>query len=232
MVTSFFLCSDWVPIEHLCLGMGNGNITVLVNSEMVGASPHFATWTPRGLDSEDLPHVLWLEVDPMLGSFRMPLWIPLLILAVPTIVLWRLDRRGTTDGAPCGIKGWLTPRRPARITVWQVIAFTVLHVALVLGLNMVLVLLRVSPTKYVSESTYVLLSAILGAFLFSAPIFGYFWARALKNYRNLLLAVYYPHMCLTCGYDLTGNVSRVCPECGTAPVRKGVQHDGAIDTER
>jgi hypothetical protein len=23
-------------------------------------------------------------------------------------------------------------------------------------------------------------------------------------------------LCLTCGYDLTGNVSGVCPECGTA----------------
>jgi hypothetical protein len=24
------------------------------------------------------------------------------------------------------------------------------------------------------------------------------------------------HICSTCGYDLTGNVSGVCPECGTA----------------
>ena len=26
--------------------------------------------------------------------------------------------------------------------------------------------------------------------------------------------------CVTCGYDLTGNVSGVCPECGTAIARK------------
>jgi hypothetical protein len=30
-----------------------------------------------------------------------------------------------------------------------------------------------------------------------------------------------PYLCLTCGYDLTGNVSGICPECGKV-VREGV----------
>ncbi len=29
-----------------------------------------------------------------------------------------------------------------------------------------------------------------------------------------------PGYCATCGYDLKGNVSGVCPECGTTPARK------------
>lgn len=34
-------------------------------------------------------------------------------------------------------------------------------------------------------------------------------------------------LCLTCGYDLTGNTSGVCPECGTAaPPNSGVSHLG------
>jgi hypothetical protein len=31
-----------------------------------------------------------------------------------------------------------------------------------------------------------------------------------------------PGHCVTCGYDLTGNTSGTCPECGTA-VAKGVR---------
>ena len=34
-------------------------------------------------------------------------------------------------------------------------------------------------------------------------------------------AEYPPGHCRTCGYDLTGNVSGVCPECGTAIARSG-----------
>jgi hypothetical protein len=33
--------------------------------------------------------------------------------------------------------------------------------------------------------------------------------------------------CPNCGYDLTGNVSGVCPECGTLVVKAGTACDGA-----
>lgn len=29
-----------------------------------------------------------------------------------------------------------------------------------------------------------------------------------------------PHRCRVCGYDLTGNVSGICPECGTECMKK------------
>jgi hypothetical protein len=40
-----------------------------------------------------------------------------------------------------------------------------------------------------------------------AGIIAYLWWRDRHRYR--------PGHCRTCGYDLTGNVSGVCPECGT-----------------
>jgi hypothetical protein len=42
-----------------------------------------------------------------------------------------------------------------------------------------------------------------------APLFS--WVR-----RNRRLRRAHPDLCPSCGYDLTGNVSGVCPECGTA----------------
>ncbi len=35
-----------------------------------------------------------------------------------------------------------------------------------------------------------------------------------------------PGYCKKCGYDLTGNVSGICPECGT-PVKAGKPQSGA-----
>ena len=32
--------------------------------------------------------------------------------------------------------------------------------------------------------------------------------------KNAAIASYFPFLCTTCGYDLTGNTSGVCPECG------------------
>ncbi len=37
----------------------------------------------------------------------------------------------------------------------------------------------------------------------------YYWRRARRGW------VLGPHMCRVCGYNLTGNVSGICPECGT-----------------
>jgi hypothetical protein len=89
---SFWVCLEWVPIDHLALGMGNGNFTVVLNSTAVGASPYFATWSPRSLDAEDIPNVLWPESASSIGACRIPLWIPLAFIAVPTLVAWRHSR--------------------------------------------------------------------------------------------------------------------------------------------
>ena len=48
---------------------------------------------------------------------------------------------------------------------------------------------------------------------FAGVIFARAAKRELPAYRRKL------GMCAACGYDLTGNVSGVCPECGNASVR-------------
>ncbi|UCF32274.1 MAG: hypothetical protein JSV78_08045 [Phycisphaerales bacterium] len=47
---------------------------------------------------------------------------------------------------------------------------------------------------------------IFGTYPLIALIFSPYWRRRLRRERGL---------CLHCGYDLTGNVTNVCPECGT-----------------
>lgn len=55
------------------------------------------------------------------------------------------------------------------------------------------------------------LHALTGLLLVGVALFGGGLGRAMK--RRCQLA---SHMCIACGYDLTGNTSGICPECGTA----------------
>jgi hypothetical protein len=43
--------------------------------------------------------------------------------------------------------------------------------------------------------------------------------RRLRRYRGIIRTE--RGLCPRCGYDLTGNVSGTCPECGTVPARTG-----------
>jgi hypothetical protein len=56
---------------------------------------------------------------------------------------------------------------------------------------------------------YFIVSIILLVFLWVA-LFVPFW-RARRRYKRTLAA---GPLCIECGYDLTGNISGVCPECG------------------
>lgn len=63
--------------------------------------------------------------------------------------------------------------------------------------------------------------------LLASPIAGLVWAFALVRARNRLLYAAGVR-CLACGYDLTGNVSGRCPECGafTDATIRGVDAEG------
>ncbi|MHC4066868.1 MAG: hypothetical protein ACYSUI_20520 [Planctomycetota bacterium] len=49
---------------------------------------------------------------------------------------------------------------------------------------------------------------------YSTPLFGALWATLFRRWCRR--SRYAPGFCQGCGYDLTGNVSGVCPECGVA----------------
>ena len=53
-------------------------------------------WTPA-VTRGPLPRLQWPFV-----SIIIPLWVLLLIAAIPTLVLWRLDRRPKPGHCPCG----------------------------------------------------------------------------------------------------------------------------------
>ena len=66
---------------------------------------------------------------------------------------------------------------------------------------------RADGTKFVNIPYWVI------ALLFSQPSMGAYLARLRRRRRRRTRGA-----CRACGYDLTGNVSGVCPECGAAGV--------------
>ncbi len=60
---------------------------------------------------------------------------------------------------------------------------------------------------------------LIPIFLFAALIalYGYIMWVVVRNIRRVFVEDRRQHhgACVTCGYNLTGNVSGVCPECGT-----------------
>lgn len=62
-------------------------------------------------------------------------------------------------------------------------------------------------------STLVVAPLWIPIVVFAFPTMYLFW----RDRRRIL-----PHCCQTCGYDLTGNVSGVCPECGETISVEGV----------
>lgn len=59
-------------------------------------------------------------------------------------------------------------------------------------------------------------ATIVRVLVFGAPLFGFLLAWLRVRFRNTLLARRPTGACLECGYNLTGNLSGRCPECGAA----------------
>ncbi len=72
------------------------------------------------------------------------------------------------------------------------------------------------------RSLWSLIGAIAGVFVFVDfrvwPLLVIPISILFRSWRSYRLTRYrHGHgLCVECGYDLTGNVSGVCPECGTA----------------
>lgn len=151
----------------------------------------------------------WVEV---------PLWMPTLVLALPTALLWYRDRRVVRQTCRRAIE-WLRPVRRKRITFWLVAAFSVVHgVLVILGFNTIF---RIHdffyPVRQIGDRrSFIVFAEWVAACVFlAAPLWGILWAWLYVRVLNHLGRQSTQNRCFECGYDLTGNVSGICPECGT-----------------
>ena len=108
------------------------------------------------------------------------------------------------------------------ITWSMCLAFTVLHITVgmaVLGVVLVAGRLLTGSWSVLMPSSPVSTPFLLGELVFHlvalltslAPFFGVIWSYIYVSRYNLRIP--WVH-CRTCGYDLTGNTSGTCPECG------------------
>jgi hypothetical protein len=167
-------------------------------------NPVSPDWWPRLAQGK-----MWRRID-------IPLWMVFVAVLAPTAFLWWRQRRSTAE-ALRRLADWCTPTRPQRVTVLLAGGFAVLHAAAVVAAGEIwtrVYHLFPYPTpedRFFDASTYGF------DFLFgTAPFWGWLWARLWVRFRNrLFFAQAAPH-CRVCGYNLTGNISGRCPECGTA----------------
>ncbi len=153
-------------------------------------------------------HRLWTEVF-------VPMWVPFSLFFIPTVILWYLDR-AHVQGV---LRRWILRLRPThrrRITLRLVLLCTFIHAAgFIAGLP---VLVPVWEFFYPSippmfDSGWMALVVVV--LFWGSPIWGACWAWGLVRFRNTLLTRFPGPGCIGCGYDLTGNTSGRCPECGS-----------------
>ena len=103
-----------------------------------------------------------------------------------------------------------------RLTLEIYVLFLMIHTAtvacLILGLHDSIMLRGALNDNTGPISIYVGLWMELAVLLALAPALALVWSLLYVSWCNRGLACWH---CQTCGYDLTGNESGRCPECGT-----------------
>ena len=149
-------------------------------------------------------------------SVSVPLWPAFVVVALPAAIFWYRDRR-SVRATLHRLWLWLTPKRPRKVTLWLVALFCALHLLSVISGVAVFELMYNFFTEYRrGDRVYPIVERLFVLLVWSTPLWGIIWAFAWVRLRNRLLRRQPGCRCLACGYDLTGNVSGVCPECGGA----------------
>ncbi len=149
--------------------------------------------------------------------FSIPFWMPFTIVAPATVLLWYGKRRAVARSFRQALT-WLAPRYPCHLRFWLVTTFCFVHI--------LAIFLAWSAWDYVYDffSAYrsyrpddpvpAGISVIVRILFFGTPVLAVFWAWLGVGLRSHLFRRHAGNRCLNRGYDLTGNVSGRCPECG------------------
>ena len=175
-------------------------------------SPSLRWWFDRGRNR----HWEWLSI---------PLWMVFILAGIPAAVLWYRQRRGTRD-AIRRCRDWLTPDSPRKTRLWLILCFWAVHVALIIAVFFVFLRVYaffVYPRSSIgtratgAEGILLIIVDSGAAILFwTSPLWAILWAWLFTRFRNRLFQSRRGNFCSRCGYNLTGNVSGVCPECGVS----------------
>jgi len=171
---------------------------------LLHSSPTIYCWW---VERSGLPSWEWIAV---------PLWIPFAVTFLPTAYLWR---RQWPRSRPV-LNRWidrLRPRERKRLTLPLWILCCLLHVAaLYLGDGLAYAVYRFYDGWLSYEPVFPFVTGVLVILFWTTPLWAILWAWLCVRLRNRLFERQTGPHCLECGYNLTGNVSGVCPECGTA----------------
>lgn len=149
-------------------------------------------------------------------GLTVPLWMLFVTVATPTTWLWWTGRRRTRLFLR-GLLERIRPRRRKRLTIMLAVLFTAVHLVVCIGLDYLLSgLTGFYSWESMRATTWSWpwhhLENIIG---WGAPAWGIVWAFLYVRLMNRWLMAGAGHHCLSCGYDLTGNTSGRCSECGT-----------------
>lgn len=148
-------------------------------------------------------------------GWTIPLWTPLATIAIPTGILWFLDRRKVAQRVR-HLKRRIRPKRRRRVTLKLVALFFVIHfVGLFLGFEGFDKLYYFFATQNSSDWLASEWSKrVIGGLVFGAPFWVALWAWLFVRFLNHLVKTIPASTCDCCGYELAGNTSGICPECG------------------
>jgi len=155
----------------------------------------------------------------------VPLWMPLAVMLPVTALLWYRQRHTTVWRLRRAIRWW-TPDSPRRLTIGLVALFTVLHVLAVVAVESAFskmynfftqtnaplgTFTSVIPTDLLRDA----MELAFVILIWTGILWGWLWAWLFVRFRNRLFSSQDVPCCQVCGYNLTGNTSGCCPECGS-----------------